>query len=525
MKHITLFLLFGFTIGNVYAQTVTPLRSTEQCPGVNITITVTIAAKSIQDVQPKALNANPIVVQQPFNLSSSGGSITFSFIGQFTDNNNNQTFAVFYTNSSNENKVFDITYIKIKSLLTANSFSEILPTPINITSPRCQINTHTISFANVKYGNPWENPHVGYGSITTYEYLLPVGWSLGGITSNGGNWIAGGNSVTVTSDANHGDGGAVQIRAINPCGVGLVKGQITNVSISRPRPPLNIVSGNGNDYICAGTVNYSLDGTLPPGATVTWTLNNNTYVTIPDPSIGPTVPVSFVSQGSATLTATVTDCVETYPEINKTIVAGPYISGWIIASANSYNHPGTQYNLTGGISLLLVPNDIALFQSAITSTSLSNINWSWSGYPPSNVITGGLGLTFSLPAASTPWTQRTTIWTLTAQHPCGVVNLNIPYTVVSKGGFGFRIIASPNPAINNLRLTFTEESKEVKALDSKTGVVIKLYSLNSAIRAKQWNFLNDRSHYDLNVSGLKTGQYVIEITRGKFKESKQIQIR
>ena len=174
MKKI--FLLSLITIRmtiNLFSQAITPVQSTEQCPNANITFTVTIAANSIQSVQPKALNVNPTVVQQPFNISTSGANKIFNFIGKFADYNNKQTFTVYYTNTSGQAATWDATFIKIKSLLTPNSFSQIFPTPTLITAQRCQIQNFNINFANVKYGNPWETPPVGYGTVTNYQYLLP----------------------------------------------------------------------------------------------------------------------------------------------------------------------------------------------------------------------------------------------------------------------------------------------------------------------------------------------------------------
>ena len=208
MRKIILVLLGSTIFISANSQQITPVQTTEVCPGVNITFTVTIPAQSIQSVQPWAINVNPIVVQQPFNVSTSGGNITFNFIGRFSDYNNKQTFRVFYTNLSGVATTWDATYTKIKSLLTANSFSQIHPTPTSITAQRCQVQSFNISFPNVQYGNPWEAPPIGYGTVTNYEYLLPSGWSLNGVPSTGG-WMASNNNVTVTSDLASCVGGSI----------------------------------------------------------------------------------------------------------------------------------------------------------------------------------------------------------------------------------------------------------------------------------------------------------------------------
>lgn len=150
MKNLFFTLLLCFSIGSGFSQTITPSETSEQCPGVNITFTVTIAANNINAVQGGL--GSPTVVQQPFNTSSSGGNITFSFVGKFADWNQNQIFKVTYTHN-NLVKTHDFTFTKIKSLLLANSFSTIQPYPIGITAPLCQTQNFNIQFANVKYGN------------------------------------------------------------------------------------------------------------------------------------------------------------------------------------------------------------------------------------------------------------------------------------------------------------------------------------------------------------------------------------
>lgn len=118
------------------------MQTTEQCLGVNITFTVTITTQSIQSCQPPAFNVNPTVVQQPFNITVSGANITFSFVGRFADYNNKQTFTVYYTDANNQPAQWDATYIKIKSLLTPNSFSQIFPNITTFPAPRCHLSNY-----------------------------------------------------------------------------------------------------------------------------------------------------------------------------------------------------------------------------------------------------------------------------------------------------------------------------------------------------------------------------------------------
>ncbi len=225
-KYIILWLFTLLSTVKSFSQSIYPVESTEVCPGVDITFTVSIYAQSIQNVIPWALNVNPAVVQPAYNISSNGTEITFNFVGRFSDNNNKQSFRVNYISLSGQSTSKDFTFTKVKSLLTPTPFSQISPTPTSITAQRCEVENFNISFSNVQYGNIWESPAISYGTVTNYEYLLPTGWKLGLTTSDGSTWLSGGNNVTITSDLSNGVNGSIQIRPTNTgCASGLVPGQ------------------------------------------------------------------------------------------------------------------------------------------------------------------------------------------------------------------------------------------------------------------------------------------------------------
>ncbi len=228
-KIILLQLCFVFSI-LLKAQTITPLQTAEVCPNTEYIFGVTLPGLCSKIlVYPTAQNVAPQVTQGPFNISPNSNATGFNFRGKFADYNDKQTFTVQYNNANNVTVTFPAQFIKIKSLRNPNSFSQIYLNAYNITSPICQVTTHNINFANVQYGNPTEAPPIGYGTIFTYEYLLPNGWQLNGNASNGTTWMPGGNNVTVTSDISNGNGQYISVRATNnACGAGLVAGQISN---------------------------------------------------------------------------------------------------------------------------------------------------------------------------------------------------------------------------------------------------------------------------------------------------------
>lgn len=90
------------------------------------------------------------------------------------------------------------------------------------------------------------------------------------------------------------------------------------------------------------------------------------------------------------------------------------------------------------------------------------------------------------------------------------------------GGQNFRVIASPNPTDGDLNVTIDKEKAEVKSLSKTEKVIYQLYSFNRSVLVKQWTFDNSKNRQTLNVRGLSSGQYVLVVTKGKFRQSTQI---
>lgn len=81
---------------------------------------------------------------------------------------------------------------------------------------------------------------------------------------------------------------------------------------------------------------------------------------------------------------------------------------------------------------------------------------------------------------------------------------------------------SPNPAKDNLTVTVTDESPEVKALSTNENVIIELYEVNTHRLVKQWKFKNLQNQFNLNTSDLRKGHYILTVHKGKYKESTHI---
>lgn len=406
---------------------------------------------------------------------------------------------------------------KNKSLLVANVFSQVNPSPGSITSAMCQVNNHNISFSNVQYGNPFEAPAIGYGTVTNYEYLIPSGWVLNGQTSNGSTWIPGSNNVTVTSDLGSGDGSSIRIRPVNTaCGAGLQFGQeAIPISLSRP---VNL-SISGAATICGNSSTYTLNG-LPPNSTVSWSINNPNTASIPNPSNGTSVTVTKITDGLIVLTATVTLCNgETRTAPPKNIALGSYAFGTYQYTSNYSNG----YNALGNTNPHFIPaNQTMSFMINLGNTDFTNITWTSTGsYSVTPVPNGFGGCSFYMVSAPTAYASRTATLTINATGPCGAVNRSFNFTLITQG-WGFRMQMSPNPASDNLIVSLTDESPEVKTLSQDETVTMTLYDINRTNIVKQWKFKNNQSRFNLNVSDVKMGHYVLVVQKGKHQQSEQI---
>jgi hypothetical protein len=180
---------------------IVPSESTELCPLVNNTFTVTIPRIATQTNITVTAVGTSTVVAGATGVTSEGESTTFSFIGRFSDDNVTQSFRIDFTRSStNGAAVENFNFRRIKSLKLSSIPSLINTNLPEIVAAPCEITTHNLSFNNIRFGNNQDATVPAFGNpITQYEYLLPIGWQLGSTTSTG-SWIVANNSVVITSD-------------------------------------------------------------------------------------------------------------------------------------------------------------------------------------------------------------------------------------------------------------------------------------------------------------------------------------
>lgn len=479
MKQILLTIFFSIAIIIAHTQpTISPSLNNEYCPNVEYTFTATIT-KAYSSM----IGVGGCYVTQ---LPASPVGTTFTFKGKFADVNQKQTFRIYHP----DNTWTDFDFKRIKSLFYGTC-TPIQPNQTTVTAARCQIVNIPISFNNVQWKTEFENPQLCFGSITTYEYQLPNGWSIGANVSNGSNWIAGGNNVTVTSDLSNGVNGTIKVRPVNSCGTGLQPGAFSTISISRPAPTLS-VTGN-QTTICSGCETFTIYG-MPSGATVQWSLSN-TDASISGCSTCTTVTVCRNSSAN-----TVVDLIATVSHCTFSYVAGIPI---VLGSPQP-----------GAIQVNLIDLQLGRIEVEVDD-ALSGGPYNW-------YRDGGLVNNYHANWAKIP-------------IPRGVCDVDYGISVETVNACGtsaqsFIVVyvpceeyyrMSPNPASSEVTVT-ADQTKSVKGTNS-TFDELKIY--NQQGNLKKYQKFAKVKQTRVNVSDLSNGIYVVEIINGTYKERKQLIIQ
>jgi hypothetical protein len=489
---------------NGNTQSISPITTNDYCANVTTTFTVTLPGTGYLNLNPFGTvisgepSAIPVATSGATNITQNGCVTTFNFTGYFIDVNAAQTFRVTYdlNGQSGQN---DFTYRKIKSFFYSDPASQPLPTPVSITAQRCQSQNFNISFSNVQYANPWVTPKLVYGTVTTYEYLLPTGWVLNSTTSTGSNWISGSNNVTVTSDLSHGDQSSIQVRPVNACASNLIKGPAGLVAISRPAPALTITPVT-QDVICSGTAQFTING-MPAGSSVQWGVSNTSEAAIASGGTSSTVTISRTGTANTviTLTATVTHCTFTYTATHDISLGVPPPS------------PIHVILVDPALGKIQVDSDPALPAAALGYKWYKDGVWAipWSSYHGNfaqipitrDLCDVGYGIT------------------VTSTNACGVSAATYKGVYVPPCADSYTV--APNPATNSVNVS-TSQSK-IATNTNATFDKIKIYDLQGNM--KKYKQYNKVAQATINISDLISGTYIIEITNGAYQEKQQLIIQ
>lgn len=451
-----------------------------------------------------------VIVVGAYDINTSGGNTTFKFKGKFEDTNKSHNFRVSYTNSG-QSVNHDFIFSKVKSLYLLTPSSSInISVPSNniITATRCVSQNFTISFPNVQFANE-STPTTGYGSVTTYEYNLPIGWVLNGITSTGSNWITGTNNVVVTSDLSNGDGIPIKVRPVNSCGANLQRGREVSISVTRPNS-LNI---SGPPTICTSE-NYTIN--LPAGATVTWSATGS--ISVPPGSTGSSVTATSNGSGSGILTASITSACGN-ATITKPVSAGLIPVLPVFLSEGDIIYVDLDHVYADVCPNPNLSNTVKFFLPGEEVQNLEAFAYDGGIYPPQVIQTNKVYWYY--PPGSYSITMR-----LEYDTSCGHITQYITFYDICNENYSYTVY--PNPVNDQITVGYKNDSgqnalSERKKLQRRQFEVKLVDNKGKVLRTMKNS--SEANSIVLDTRDIPNGTYFLHITEGKNSVKKQIIIQ
>lgn len=403
-------------------------------------------------------------------------------------------------------KTVRIRKIRIVETPPAASFT-ITPSPIPVVCGKANPVTLTINNVNNTPG------------VTGYT------WNLG----TGNTWIYNGSAAPATIAT------ATNTLTLSPtCGVtpgsitstvsvGANSYQTNTATVSSTNETLSI---SGSNPLCSGSAIYSVANLPTCGATVTgWAASPSGIVSVTDNGNN-TATITKLANGQVTVTATVNltnSCNTSTVNLSLPLSSGAIQLSGYYRIASDYHNYGIFNPLYNNNSPIWLPaNQIFTVDVFITSPGIPSPTWTRaSNSYPFSWGTSGTFLSFSGTSGSYAYEQRDGIFEFTANTGCGVTTTTYTWPVIVQGG-SFSVTASPNPATDNLTVSIVDKSPEIKALSENETVTMTLYDLNSTLAIKVWKFKNNQTKFNLNISNLKKGNYILKVQKSKYQQSDQI---
>ncbi|MCM5527709.1 T9SS type A sorting domain-containing protein [Parasegetibacter sp. NRK P23] len=521
MKRIILIvLLCSFKISQAQNVIVAQGTDAEYCPNVDYEFTCsTLTNISSVSVSPVRISSNDGIPQNAMILdngfiSNAGQYKVFRFRGRFSDDGLNQAFRFNFSNGTTQYPESDVVFKRIKSFGSSGVKSKPILSLSTIQVPRCEIQSIPISFAPVKFLNP-NDDNVEFGSVSSFEYLLPTGWQINGTTSTGG-WISGNTSATITSDLSNGDNGVIRIRAVNPCNGFLKPGTEAVISIARPAPTFSITGSSNN--LCNGSISFSLNG-LPSGASISWSSSNSSIASVPANSNQPQVILSRIPGGQSgliDLTALITHCAFSYTVSRQVQVGGPG-EGQFSIFTNSSQSP-----YCPNVPIMFGANFInTQYRCGSVPGGLTNVEWEVTPFSATVMENTGMAICPSDNNAGISVIFQNQYYPYTAQvrargqNNCGYGNWTawLPVSIQSGtncgGGFS-SFSVSPNPSLGRITISKKDQVNGQEGAIYQVLIFDRIGNLVRKIR-----FAKGVSRTDINISDLKSDIYFMKIFYGK----------
>jgi pimeloyl-ACP methyl ester carboxylesterase len=270
---------------------------------------------------------------------------------------------------------------------------------------------------------------------------------------------------------------------------------------------------DGPSAVCS-TATYSVSFCKPTNTSVTWSVDPSYVATVSSTGV-----VTRQSDGEATLTATITSCGSTTNIITKQIKVGtPSVGGTYFTNGQEqflriYSSPFDY-------------NDVCNSENVSTSMQVSgasSVTWSKTTSNPTTVswYQSGNNLNFYL------WSLgQTALFKLQASNSCGTTSYDFGFRSIdcTGGGGGCELYSvSPNPASSSINVSVAmipPPCDLAMASSELTISEVNIYDqVGNLMKVKKEKKSKKTT---INLDGLKTGIYVVEIVDGKYKERHQI---
>ena len=227
------------------------------------------------------------------------------------------------------------------------------------------------------------------------------------------------------------------------------------------------------------------------------------------------------------LSATVNDCIGSFPVSDKEIMVGPSVGGYYTIISN-YHNSGNQLTLYNNNTTIFLPANQGFGINAYLTSPGRTGNPSWTRNTNSYPFVwrdqiGASPLSFYGNSAPTAYQQRTGMFNLSVPTTCGTFFGQFNWPIVTQG-WSFIVEASPNPTANSLNVTIVdgENNTQKLATSSNTNTTLEILRFDNTKKVKSWTFKGNAVDLDLDVSDIPNGNYVLRVTIDGISKSCQI---
>ena len=411
----------------------------------------------------------------------------------------NGQYLLFYAQGGNPGYSLDEFYISKISIVASVSGVSISPTSLNYTCGNTVSQTFTSGYS-------------GSTAPTNYTWNLgsvPNGWYYNGSPAPA-TILTNSTSLTLTVPT---------CSSTIPSPIYVVGNfPLGPVSSTKVIPALNTIGISGPANMCGQPTSYSISNLTCSSATYNWSATPAGNVSLSCTTCAAPTLTKIVSASNITLSASVSGACSATP-LNFTkavsVDATNTLTGTYTTSSSTY--PLNTVNFVKGGSI-----SGQYSWPGVSNQSLShsgNATWYYGG-------NGTFGFYIDV-------SQTLTMNFSGTSSPCGTVTDTRTFVQSSFGNLV--VTASPIPSDGTLDISLdqvpdtTLTLEKIQAL-SKTpfanSTVIYLYDINSGSLLKQWNYkenLNEK--YNVSLSGIKSGIYVLKVERNNRTASIKISVR